>query len=177
MSHGLNIRLGEPIYNAPPVTPLPASSSLEIALWSLSLRWWAWQNQPSDYHNSQIRLYVLYQAPHEGVSLAHSTGLRNGLMGLIYARVNGSNKKFDNVVVTPALLHIFGAVDKHDLFNGKPAYPDGYAQPDLMPVHPQNLAEIMGRSIPISENRHEVARRPKRTMIGPQTAQEIAWTK
>jgi hypothetical protein len=120
---------------------------------------------------------VLYQDPDEGASLPHATGFRNGLIGLIYARVNPSNKKFDNVVITHELLHIFGAVDKYDLFNGKPAYPDGYVQPDLMPVHPQNLAEIMGRPIPISENRHEVARRLKRTMVGPQTAQEIAWTK
>jgi hypothetical protein len=69
LSHGLNIRLGTPIYNAPPVTPLPASSRLEIALWSLSLRWWAWRYQPSDYHNSQIRLYVLYQDPDKGCRL------------------------------------------------------------------------------------------------------------
>ncbi|MFT4629869.1 MAG: hypothetical protein ACI9WC_003479 [Arenicella sp.] len=177
LSHGLNIRLSKPIYNVPPVTPRPDSSSLEIGLWSLSLRWWAWRNQPSDYHNSQIRLYVLYQDTDGGVSLAHSIGLRNALIGLIYARVNDSNKEFDNVVITHELLHIFGAVDKYDLFNGKPAYPDGYAQPNLMPVHPQNRAEIMGRSIPISENRHEVAPRLKRTMIGPQTAKEIAWTK
>jgi hypothetical protein len=102
--------------------------------------------------------------------------MRNGLIGLIYACVNGNYKKFDNVVITHELLHIFGAGDKYDLFNGKPAYPDGYAQPNLTPVHPQNRAEIMGRSIPISKNRHEVARRLKRTMIGPQTAKQIAWT-
>ena len=174
LTHSLDIGLGTPIYDIPPKAPSRDSSRLEIALWSLSLRWWAWQNQPNDYHSTQVRLYVLYQNPDVGVALPHSTGLRNGLIGLIYARINDT--RFHNVVINHELLHIFGAVDKYDLANGKPAFPMGYAEPNLTPVHPQNLAEIMGRSIPITENRYEVARRLGKTIVGPQTAQEVGWS-
>lgn len=175
LTDGFDFRLSEPIVNIPPVPPSPDSGGLEIAMWSLSLRWWAWRNQADDYHSSQIRLYVLYQDPDAGVALAHSTGLRNGLIGLIQARVNNSTAKFHNLVITHELLHIFGAHDKYDLSTGKPIYPDGYAEPDLTPIHPQQAAEIMGRSIPVSANRHNIARRLRQTSIGIKTAQEIGW--
>ena len=81
------------------------------------------------------------------------------------------------MIITHELLHIFGAHDKYNLDGGLPSYPFGYATPNKKPLFPQSKAEIMGRSIPIEENRAEVATRLRQIVIGEQTAKEIGWLK
>jgi hypothetical protein len=175
IKHGLHLQLAGPITAVPPVTPPPSSSALQIAGWSLKLRIWAWQNEPANYHDSQVRLYILYQTPIQGESINHSTGLRNGLIGLIRARADARERSLHNVVISHELLHILGASDKYDLETGQPLFPFGYAEPDKTDRHPQQYAEIMGRSIALTANKHKVARRLNQTLIGDTTAGEIGW--
>lgn len=175
LEHALQIGLQPPIEKNPPPIPEAGAGRIEIMLWSLKLRWWAWVNQPPGYHDTQIRLYVLYQSPQTDYQLPHSTGLQNGLIGLINARVNDNNKRIHAVVITHELLHILGAADKYDLISGQPLFPAGYAQPFKQPAHPQRRAEIMARAIPLTETNHKVATRLSQTMIGDLTAREIGW--
>lgn len=175
LQYALEIGLQAAIEKNPPPLPDIGAGRIQIALWSLKLRWWAWVNQAPGYHDTQIRLYVLYQSPGTDYILPHSTGLQNGLIGLINARVNDENKRVHAVVITHELLHILGATDKYDLISGQPVFPSGYAQPFKQPAHPQRRAELMARAIPLSETDHKVATRLSQTMIGDLTAREIGW--
>ena len=121
------------------------------------------------------RIYTLYQSPDDGNPLPHSTGLQNGLIGLVNARAVGTRRSLHQVIITHELLHIFGASDKYSLESGKSVYPDGYAEPNKKPLYPQTKAEIMGRSIPLNTTRSEIAKSLNQTIVGKTTAAEIGW--
>jgi len=175
LSNVIQIQLEDSIDSVPPSIPETGAGKLAQTLWALRLRWWAWKNQLSDHEDFHIRLFMLYQSPDKGVRLAHSTGLRNGLIGLINARAFTNHKRFHNVVLTHELLHIFGASDKYDIETGIPHYPEAYLSPNARPRWPQRYAEIMGRAKPISRDKFEVAERLNHTRIGDLTAKEIGW--
>jgi len=177
LEHSLEILLEEPITSTPPVIPNTNASRLDIIFWSLKLRWWAWKNELPDHHVAQIRLYILYQSPEDNNPLPHSTGLQNGLIGLVNARALTKRRPLHQVIITHELLHIFGSKDKYQLGNGQPIYPDGYAKPNFSPLYPQSKAELMARSIPISKSKSKVAVHLNNTLIGKKTALEIGWLK
>jgi hypothetical protein len=87
--------------------------------------------------------------------------------------MDGSNL----VVIAHELLHTLGATDKYDFAANAPVYPDGYAEPDAKPLHPQRKAEIMAGRIPLSETRAEMPRGMHQVVIGARTAREINWLK
>ena len=175
LQNSFNIQLEEPIHSIPPVVPNSRASRLDIILWSLKLKWWAWKNKPSNYSIAQVRIYVLYQSPEDGLALPHSTGLQNGLIGLVNARAVRKRESLHRVIIAHELLHIFGASDKYHLNNGHPLYPDGYAYPNRKPIYPQPKGEIMGRSIAISKKKSNVAKSLNQIIIGDKTASEIGW--
>ena len=175
LSNALLIDLQAPIDEVPPALPNTDDGYLSQIWWSLKLRWWAWRHESSNHSDTQIRLFVMYQSPAENIRLPHSTGLRNGLLGLINARAQRSDKRLHNVILTHELLHIYGATDKYDLVTGEPLFPQGYFKPEQQPVLPQRYAELMGRSIPISNTKFKVAGRLSQTRIGELTAREIGW--
>jgi hypothetical protein len=175
LSNVINLELEAPIASVPPSLPRADSGRIAYISWSLRLRWWAWKNQLDDHENYHVRLFMLYQSPAANVKLAHSTGLRKGLIGLINARAFRSNKRFHNVVLTHELLHIFGATDKYDTATGEPFYPQGYVTPNAKPLWPQKYAEIMGRAKALSQTEYEVAERLSHTRVAELTAKEIGW--
>lgn len=177
LSHAFLIDLETPIDDLPPAVPGTSDGYLSQIWWSLKLRWWAWRHESSDHSDGQIRLFVMYQSPAENIRLPHSTGLRNGLLGLIHARAFPKDKRLHNVILTHELLHIYGASDKYNLATGEPLFPDGYFKPEQRPTLPQRYAELMGRSIPISQTEFKVAERLSQTRIGELTAREIGWLK
>ena len=72
-------------------------------------------------------------------------------------------------------LHTLGASDKYDRANNQPIYPDGYAEPDKSPLHPQRKAEIMAGRIPVSERKAVMPKSFATSSIGVKTAREIRW--
>jgi hypothetical protein len=85
----------------------------------------------------------------------------------------GSN----NVVIAHELLHTFGATDKYDPENNLPRLPDGYAEPNAVPLYPQRQAEIMGGRIPRSPAEADIPHSLEQTVVGRATAREISWAK
>jgi hypothetical protein len=81
----------------------------------------------------------------------------------------------NNVVLAHEILHTLGATDKYDLKTSSPLYPDGYADPEQEPLHPQEYAEIMGGRIAVSETEVAMPESLAYTVIGPKTAREIRW--
>lgn len=168
----LAIQLAPPVSGKPPLPPEHASA-LDAALWSLKLRWWAWQNDKISGPKPQVRLFVLFHDPELSQRLPHSTGLSKGQLGLIHAFAHRLQRRQNNVVIAHELLHTFGATDKYDLATLQPIYPQGYAEPERTPRLPQQLAEIMGGRTPVDEQQAEIPAGLAATLIGPETAREI----
>lgn len=179
-AHNLPLRNPVEIYLAPRVEATPPSpprqaSTLEIMLWSLQLRYWAWRHDAYSGPKPHVRMFVLYFAPVDNRRLAHSVGLQKGLIAVVNAfasaRMIGSN----NVVIAHELLHTFGATDKYDPATNLPLFPEGYAEPNASPLYPQDKAEIMAGRIALSEMRAETPVDLEQVVIGKTTAREINW--
>ncbi|MCA0188785.1 MAG: hypothetical protein LCH90_22840 [Proteobacteria bacterium] len=166
---------------APPVDALPppyprGGSSLSMVWWSLKLRLWAWRHDAAPGPRPQIRLFVLYHDPALSPVLEHSLGLEKGKIGVIKVFASRSERQRNLVIVAHELLHTLGATDKYDLATNQPQFPDGYAEPDQRPRHPQHLAEIMAGRIPLSDSEAQIPDSLAATLIGPATAREIGLT-
>ncbi|WP_227816493.1 hypothetical protein [Nitrogeniibacter aestuarii] len=169
----IQVRLSEPVDSLPP-SPPEQGNAIENALWSLKLRYWAWQNGDTDGPAPDIRLFALYHAP-GAERLAHSIGLRKGMLGVtnLFAtrHAHGSN----TVVLIHELMHTLGATDKYDPGTLQPVFPDGFAAPEYRQRYPQHQAEIMGGRIPLTESSSDIPKHLMHTMVGPKTAMEIGW--
>ncbi|MDH3768032.1 MAG: hypothetical protein OES99_06230 [Gammaproteobacteria bacterium] len=175
MDEPVRVELGEVIQEQPP-TPPADRNMMGVMFWSLKLRYWAWRKQSlQSGPEPDIRMYVVYHDPKQNPVLAHSLGLQKGLLGVVNAFASRSMAGSNNVVLTHELLHTLGAKDRYDPATTLPIYPDGYAEPNRQPLHPQDKAEIMGGRIPISQNEAVTPRSLGRVVIGPLTAAEIRW--
>ena len=172
----VDVFLAPAVPSRPPAAPF-GGSTLRIILWSLELRYWAWWNDTYKGAKPDVRLFVSYHDPALTSRLPHSTGLQKGLVGVVNAFAESDMDGSNNVVITHELLHTLGATDKYDPDGNRPLFPDGYADPNARPLHPQQRAEIMAGRIPISETRAETAEGMKQVVIGAKTAREIGWTK
>lgn len=162
---------------APPLPP-PDRSLLGTVAWSLKLRWWASRREAAQPRpRGQARIFVLYYDPETSPTVAHSLGLTKGVIGIVHAFATRDMAPTNNVVIAHELLHTLGATDKYDLASGLPHHPDGYAEPDLAPRHPQRLAELMGGRVPLEPTRAEIPVSLAQVMVGPLTAREIGWSR
>jgi len=159
-----------------PPQPPSGQSILENIWWSLKFRAWAahraWN---SDHDEGDIELFVSYYDLETTPSLRHSVGLKGGLIGIINAFADKSYSGSNQVVITHELMHTLGATDKYDRYN-VPLYPHGYAEPNLKPLYPQSMAEIMGGRIPLSAQQMKMPQSLREVVTGSYTAVEINWS-
>lgn len=178
--HGLHepepvkTRLRSELHDRPPQRG-PDAGLLATAWWSLKLRYWAWRasghvNEPED-----IRMFVLYHDPALTPQVPHSLGLTKGLIGVVYAFATPDMDGENAVVIAHELLHTVGASDKYLPGSDAPRFPDGYGDPNQVPLYPQRFAEIMAGRLMLSANRWQQAAGLDEVLIGPATALEIRW--
>jgi hypothetical protein len=174
----VDVYLGAEISGRPPDPPF-GGNALQVALWSLQMRYWAWRNADFDGPAPDVRIFVLYHDPEEVTRVAHSLGLQKGLIGVVNAFASEEQAAQNNVIIAHELLHTVGATDKYDTASGGnlPAYPHGYAEPDKDPLLPQEYAEIMGGRIPLSQREAEIPESLDQVLVGAATAREINWLK
>lgn len=170
----IEIRLGNIIRSRPPM-PVRNAEVMDTILWSLKMRWWAFRNTDNVWNGMQVKMFVLYYDPKSSSRLDHSTGLQKGLIGLVKAFATRDMADQNNIVITHEFLHTLGATDKYDLTTNQPAYPDGYAEPDLVPLLPQKFGEIMAGRTPLSRTEAVTPASLNYLLIGNATAQEINW--
>jgi len=167
-------RLRSELHDQPPLLA-PGAGAIATAWWSLKLRFWAWRasghvNEPED-----IRMFVLYHDPALTPQVPHSLGLRKGLIGVVYAFAAPEMDGENAVVIAHELLHTVGASDKYLPGNDAPRFPDGYGDPNQVPLYPQRFAEIMAGRLMQSADRWQQAENLDQVLIGPATALEIRW--
>ncbi len=168
----LAISVAPPVESLPP--PFPAGGGpVAVGLWSLQLRFWAWRHDATPGPRPDVRLFVLYHDPARTPRLDHSVGLRKGQIGIVKAFASRDEGPRNAVVIAHELLHTLGASDKYDPQSLAPVFPEGYAEPDRQPLHPQRQAEIMAGRFALSEELLAMPDRLGQALIGPQTAAEI----
>lgn len=171
----VEVSLGPALDVAPP--QLGAGRGvLDSIFWSLAFRFWSarqlWQR---DIDGGDVTLYVQYYDPAVSKRLAHSLGLRKGMIGLVNAFADDRYRGSNNVVIAHELLHTLGASDKYDPRDNRPLYPEGYAHPEKKPLYPQRRAELMAGRIPLSAWRLEMPKGFDQVTVGAWTAAEIGW--
>ncbi len=168
-------QLADPLSAMPPALP-NEDSGLNVALWSLKMRWWVWRNgSQGDLVGDDIKMFVIYQKDNPFAPLERSVGIKNGSYGVVNAVASAREAAHNRVVIAHEILHILGAGDKYELNTGQPFAPDGLADPDQSPLYPQVHAEIMGGRIAVSDNRWLYPESLDFCVIGDKTAAEIGW--
>jgi hypothetical protein len=124
---------------------------------------------------AHVRVYMLLHDPEHTWSVPHSLGLQKGLLGIVHAYADPAYDATNSVVLAHELLHTLGATDKYDPATAQPLYPQGYAEPDATPLHPQRLAEVMAGRIPLSEAEAVMPASLSQVVVGRGTAAEIRW--
>jgi len=171
----IEVQLAPEVSALPPLPPADRQV-FKVILWSLQMRWWAWRNDTFNGPGG-MKMYVVYHDPEQSARLSHSFGLEKGLVGVAQAFADPRQSETNNVIIAHELLHLVGATDKYDLATNQPFYPVGYAEPERVPLYPQQFAEIMGGRIPRSESEAETPRHLLGVLVGEQTAREIRWIK
>jgi hypothetical protein len=177
LARPIRIELYPPPSQRPPVLKA-GSGPLASTWWSLKMRWYA--RGAADVPGrapSHIRVFVLFHDPAVSEQVPHSLGLQKGLVGVVHAFADRSMRGQNNIVITHETLHTVGATDKYDPGSGEPLYPDGYAEPDRSPRYPQEKAEIMAGTRPISATQEEMPEDLREEAVGHKTAVEIGWRK
>jgi hypothetical protein len=159
---------------APPALD-PDAGVLTRIVWSLRLRYYRYRTVAAVSPRPQIAVFLLYHDPALASRLPHSAGLQRGLTAVVHVFASRSQEAQNRIVMAHELLHTFGATDKYDLATGLPKYPDGFAEPQLSPLYPQQLAEIMAVKVPLSTTEARMPDSLESERVGPVTAREIGW--
>ena len=103
----VDVFLAPAVPSPPPAAPF-GGNVLRIVFWSLQLRAWAWWNDTYKGPKPDVRLFVLFHDPAVSPRLAHSTGLKEGLIGVVNAFADSDHEGSNNVVIAHELLHTLG---------------------------------------------------------------------
>lgn len=178
------VKLAQPVhielyprgYELPPSLER-GSGPLAIAWWSLKVRWFAMRaSRVPGRAPPRIRLFVLYHDPSRLGVAPDSHGLQKGLIGIVHVFADPAMSGSNDIIIAHELLHTVGATDKYDLDTGAPLFPSGYGDRGLIPLYPQQRAEIMAGRRVLSEREFEMPRSLREVVVGAETAREIAWT-
>ncbi len=122
-------------------------------------------------------LYLLLERPAAGAgsTFAEGSGAAGGEVGMVRAWVDGADATQALAALAHELLHNLGATDKYDAA-GHALEPDGLVEPELVPLHPQRLAEWMVGEVPLGPARGRLPASLDELAVGPATAREIGWT-
>lgn len=177
LSQPVKVTLGPVIPALPPAPPTPGSGVLDVMIWSMKFRYWAWQHTPDDESNiRRARVFVNYHPAVEGVRLEHSYGMSKGLLGYVNAFASRGQQEQNNIIIAHEFLHTVGAKDKYGA-NSEPVYPIGYAEPDITPLYPQRYAEIMAGRMAVGPAQIAMPDSLQQCLINEITALEINWKK
>lgn len=97
-----------------------------------------------------------------------------GRVGLVEVALDRTMIDFALFVVAHELFHTLGAPDLYDAA-GNPAAPDGLADPDRVPLYPQDDTELMARHRAVTASRSVPPESLDELVVGAATARSIGW--
>jgi hypothetical protein len=165
----------QPELHAVPPRLADHSGVLATVLWSLELRYWAWNVSRHAHEPADVRIFVLYHDPALTPTVPHSLGLSKGLIGVVYAFATPLMNRDNDVIIAHELLHTVGATDKYGAGDDAPLFPQGYGNPRQSPLYPQATAELMAGRRMLSADHWQQATSLDEVVIGEATALEIRW--
>lgn len=168
------IRLAEEIFSRPPKLS-DDRNILSNLYWTTAFRIWANWSLIGAGQNADIDLFIVFFDPAKYSHVGHSVGLEKGMIGLVNVYANNRYQAPNNVVIAHELLHVLGATDKYHRQNNFPIFPTGFAEPDKVPLYPQEKAEIMGGRIPLLPFKAVIPNSLDQVVIGEITALELHW--
>jgi hypothetical protein len=168
------IQLAPRVDALPPVPP-HGQGALQVLLWSLQMRFWAWRHGGVDGPNPHVRLFVIFHDPRLTTAVPHSLGLQKGLIGVAHVFAAPEQSAENLIVIAHEVLHTVGATDKYDPATNHPVFPDGYADPEQTPLLPQRAAELMAGRIAVTSTEAQMPRGLDAVLVGPKSAAEIGW--
>lgn len=169
------VSLQPPLNQLPPPQPV-RRNALDIIIWSLKLRYWAWR-QPDGVPRAHIRAFVIFwDSEATGGRVPDSHGLSKGRIAISNVHIARNMLRTNRVVITHEILHTMGASDKYGL-DLQPQFPEGYAEPEASPRYPQRFCEIMAGRTPVSARETTMPDSLAECVIGNQTAREIGMTR
>lgn len=122
------------------------------------------------------RVYVVARRPESAErQRVEGRSEHGGWIGLVEVELDPEMADLALAVVGHELLHTLGAEDSYDA-SGAARIPDGFADPDRVPLYPQRFAEIMARGRPIGPGREALLETLDELAVGRATARAIGWT-
>ena len=120
------------------------------------------------------RLYLVVRPPTDQ-ALVEGMSEHGGRVGIARAELDHETVDVALFVAAHELFHTLGAEDHYGP-DGRARLPDGLAEPGLVPLFPQQRAEIMARNRPVSATVEERPRALDELGVGPSTAREVGWS-
>ena len=104
-ARSVDVTLGAPVSEQPPAPPR-GGNVLSVMAWSLQLRWWAWRvDRGPDPPHADVSLFVRYFDPQTTATVAHSLGLREGMIGVVNAFATRHQAGSNRVIIAHELMH------------------------------------------------------------------------
>lgn len=119
------------------------------------------------------RLYVVVRPPSDR-ALVEGVSEHGGHIGVASTELDESTVDLALFVAAHELFHVVGANDRYAA-DGSTLFPDGLAEPDLVPQFPQRYAEVMARNRPLSATEEVRPSSLDELWVGATTASEIGW--
>jgi len=155
----------------PPGDGLVAAMRHAFALWRFTRDIDGRATVPS--RGFDARLYVVVRPPTDR-ALVEGISEHGGHIGIASSELDGSTVDLALFVAAHELFHILGASDRYAA-DGSTLFPDGLAEPDLVPQFPQRYAELMARNRPLSATDEARPESLDELWVGAKTASEIGW--
>jgi hypothetical protein len=121
------------------------------------------------------RIYVFAKPPAKE-RLLHVEGAseQGGRVGIVAFELDAQSVDWALFAAAHELLHTLGATDKYDPACRAIA-PQGLGEPNLSPLYPQRLAEVMACGRMVTENEQKPPETLDELRVGAWTAAEIGW--
>jgi hypothetical protein len=121
------------------------------------------------------RVYVVVRPPANSArAFVEGASEQGGRVGIALVELDESMVDFALFVVAHELFHTLGATDKYEP-GGRTRFPDGLAEPELVPALPQRFAELMAENRPIDALHEAPPSSLAELAVGPSTAKEVGW--
>ncbi len=164
------------------VVDAPDLDDPDLPAWMLGIRAWQYAryfhnlvvDQGEDPKDYAARLYLVYSRDQMDLA-AHSRGSERGRVAAVYVDLDEQNPGYGALTVAHELAHTLGAQDFYDPRTFLAQHPEGFVEPFVDPLYPQEFAELMAGDIPTGPSSEREARSLDDVRIGYATARDLGW--